>query len=94
MPEQLKLLEVEPVPVKPPKPPVKTTGEPVYGKYRPKNPVKCDDCMLLLVQMNGMAPIARFARFYRRAGGQKRLLCAGHKNQWRERDGLPKSRER
>lgn len=92
--KQLKLVEVEPTPVKPPRPPAETTGVPVYGKYRPKNPVKCDDCMLLLVQMRGLAPLARQARFYRRAGGQKRLLCAGHKNQWLERDKLPKSRIR
>lgn len=93
--EQLKMFEMEPVPAIPPRLASRPRVDVVYGKYRPKNPVKCDDCVLLLAQMDGLAPLARYARHFRKTanGGGRRLLCTSHMSQWRERDKLPKRKD-
>lgn len=64
------------------------TGRVTWGKYRPKEPVKCDDCMSILAAASGKAPVARTARWRRRQGDADRLLCGGHMEQRRHEEGL------
>lgn len=64
-------------------------GKAKYTRYRPINPVKCDDCMLVLALAKGQAPASRQARWRRKAGEVDLLLCQGHADLRREEDGLP-----
>lgn len=64
-------------------------GTAKYTKYRPKNPVKCDDCMLLLFIAKGEGPASRQARWRRVSSTSDLLLCQGHADLRREEDGLP-----
>lgn len=66
----------------------------VWTIYRPKNPVKCDHCKQVQVERQGDAPLANNARHRRRAAGSDLLLCGPHSQEQRERDGLPKIKER
>lgn len=65
------------------------TGKPKWTRYNPINPVKCDDCMLLLAVAKGNAPASRQARWRRKAGDSDLLLCQGHADLRREEDGMP-----
>lgn len=65
------------------------TGKPKWTRYRPIHPVKCDDCMLVLVIARGEAPASRQARWRRKAEGSDLLLCQGHADLRREEDGMP-----
>lgn len=88
-PEQDVLFEV-PSPIVPKVKRASTgAGKPRWSKYRPVNPVKCDDCMLLLALTKGKAPRARSARWRRKCGDVDLLLCQGHADQRREEDGMP-----
>jgi hypothetical protein len=68
-------------------------GTPKWSKYRTKNPVKCDDCLLFLAQNGGRGPASNPAKFKRAAGGEFRLLCYSHAEARRDQDGLPKLKE-
>lgn len=73
-----------------PKRPAKP-GRAVWSRYRPKKPVRCDDCMTQLHETGGKEPtMAASARWQRKAGGERRLLCYRHAEIWREVDALPK----
>lgn len=65
------------------------SGKPKWTKYRPINPVKCDDCMLLLAVSKGNAPASRQARWKRKTTDSEYLLCQGHADLRREEDGMP-----
>lgn len=67
-------------------------GVPKWAPYRPKHPLKCDDCMAILHESAGKAPMAQAGRFKRTVNGEFRLLCGPHAQQWRVRDKLPKLR--
>jgi hypothetical protein len=86
-PDQPELFPVTEPPVKTPKRPP-ANGAARWSKYRPKYPVKCDDCMLLLAQQRGQAPASRQAKFRRQQGGADLLLCYGHAQARRDEDGL------
>lgn len=80
------------VPEAAPRPAPRRQGDnpkPVWSKYRPKNPVRCDDCVAVLVEAKGKAPASLSARWKRKAGGTDRLLCVPHANKQRELDALP-----
>lgn len=68
--------------------PSKASGEPVWSKYRPLNPLPCDDCKQ--AQHEGiMREHSRQAKWRRKdPDGTDRLLCREHAGHWRERDGL------
>lgn len=68
-------------------------GAPVWTKYRPKDPLKCDDCNLFLHQSRGSGPAARRAYFRRKARGVDLLLCSEHAQLRREDDGLEQLKE-
>ncbi len=59
-----------------------------WSKYRPLNPVKCDDCMMVLYLARGDAPASRQARWKRKQGDEMLLLCYAHADCRREEDGL------
>jgi hypothetical protein len=63
-------------------------GKPRWSKYSPINPVKCDDCMLILALAKGDAPASRQARWRRQCGDSDLLLCYGHAALRREEDGM------
>lgn len=68
---------------------------PKWSRYRPKFPLRCDDCQDALAaayQRGEPAPIARKAAFKRTDKRGFRLLCGGHAQEWRTRDKLPKFR--
>jgi hypothetical protein len=61
-----------------------------YAAYRPKSPVKCEDCLAVALEASrtaANAPLSRQARFKRSQGASKLLLCVEHK-QGRETDEL------
>jgi hypothetical protein len=62
-------------------------------RYRPKAPVRCDECMNAFVD-NPSAPLARMSRWSRRTPGAHLVLCYEHANVWRERDGMEALKER
>lgn len=70
----------------------KAAGRPRWSKYRPVNPVKCDDCMLVLTLAKGAAPLARFARHKRAVDGDYLLLCEAHANARKAEDGIKDAR--
>jgi hypothetical protein len=75
---------------------LKTTaspGTPKWSKYRPKNPVKCDDCLAYLAQNGGNGPATNPAKFKRTVGAEFRLLCYPHAEARRQQDGLPELKE-
>lgn len=83
----------EPEPAEPPKPKAKTepaAAKPVWSKYRPAVPRKCDDCMAVLAETKGQGPHSRTAAWKRKTGKTFLLLCYPHAQQRREADGLPK----
>lgn len=54
------------------------TGRPTYTRYRPKTPVRCDDCAAAYVADPG-APMSRNATYRRaQAGTPALLLCHAH----------------
>lgn len=63
-------------------------SRPRWTKYKPVNPVKCDDCMLILALAKGDGPAARQARWKRAQDGAYLLLCYAHADARREEDGL------
>lgn len=73
-------------PVRQPPPP--SNGRITWTKYRPKKPLKCDDCLHVLAEAHGHAPAARMARWRRVQGGGDRLVCSAHMTQRREDEGL------
>lgn len=88
-PMQDALFAVDTPPVKVPKRRGSTgRSRPVWTVYHPKNPVKCDDCMLLLAERYGDAPASRNARWKRSQGGTYLLLCYAHANLRRTEDGM------
>jgi hypothetical protein len=64
-------------------------AKPVWSKYRPKNPVKCDHRLAVLAETGGHGPATKQARHARKSGGQRLLLCGPHAQIQREIDGLP-----
>lgn len=64
-------------------------AKPVWTRYRPKNPVKCDHCVQVLAENGGNGPATRQARHARRFGTERELLCGPHAQIQREKDGLP-----
>lgn len=83
------LFYVDPVKVKAPtRKDQARAARPVWSKYRPKNAVKCDDCMLLLAQQHGKAPASQPARWKRKQGASDLLLCYAHAALRRDADGL------
>lgn len=81
----------EPEPAERPAPKAATAAstKAKWTKYKPKTPVRCDDCMALLAERRGDAPVAAVARWARTVAGVRRLLCYQHAVQWRDRDRLP-----
>lgn len=63
-------------------------GKPRWSKYRVKDPLKCDDCNLVLHLCRGDGPASRRAWWRRKQGGVDLLLCIEHAQQRREEDGL------
>lgn len=92
--QQLDLFGEPVAPVKPtkrerPALPSGPPNEPTWSRYRPANPVKCDQCMRNLTATSGAAPPAKSAKFRRRGpDGTDEVLCYEHANEQRERDGL------
>ncbi|KAB2384731.1 hypothetical protein [Actinomadura montaniterrae] len=83
----------EPEPAEPPKPkktPGTSNAKPVWSRYRPATPRKCDDCMAVLAETKGAGPHSRTAVWKRKTGRAFLLLCYPHAQQRREADGLPK----
>ena len=66
-----------------------TTTRPVWSKYTPRNPRRCDDCMQYLAEHNGRGPDAQYARMRRVGAGNDRLLCYPHAQIWRDRENGP-----
>lgn len=64
-------------------------GAPVWSRYRPTRPVKCDHCVRVLVETNGTGPVAQSARFRRKTETTDEVLCYEHANAQRGRDDLP-----
>lgn len=87
-PQQGALFDVGDQPVAVPTRPKARAGKVVWSKYRPKHPVKCDDCMLLLATTRGQAPASRQAKFRRKQGSLDLLLCYAHTQARRDEDGL------
>jgi len=80
----------DPAPVKAPSKRVQAArAKPVWSRYRPKNPVKCDHCLLVLAENGGQGPATKQARHARRQGKERLLLCGPHAQIQREKDGLP-----
>lgn len=93
-PQDLPLFDVTTPPIKTPKrPKAQSSDRPRWSRYRPVNPVKCDDCMLLLAITKGEAPASRQARYRRNLGDSDLLLCFAHAQERREEDGLKPYRE-
>lgn len=65
-------------PVRAPRRSVPPASEPIWTRFRPKTPVKCDHCMRVLVETNGTGPIAQTARFRRRANGTDAAMRPGY----------------
>lgn len=63
-------------------------SRPAWTKYRPVNPVKCDDCCLVLALAKGDGPATRQARWRRVQDGADLLLCYAHADVRRKEDGL------
>jgi hypothetical protein len=63
-------------------------SKPRWAKYRPKNPVKCDDCMLVLALAKGRGPASRQARWKRVQDAADQLLCYAHAQVRRDEDGM------
>jgi hypothetical protein len=82
------LFEVDPVPVKVPKRTTSSQAKPRWTKYRPKFPLKCDDCMLVLALAKGAGPPSRQAKFRRKQGAGDLLLCYAHAQARRDEDGM------
>lgn len=83
------LFHVESLPVKAPtRKDTEKAAQPRWSKYRPKNPVKCDDCMLLLAETQGKGPASQPARWRRKSGVTDLLLCYAHADLRRDSDGL------
>jgi hypothetical protein len=87
--DQEGLFHVEPAKMKAPsRRDTERAARPRWSKYRPLNPVKCDDCMLLLAETQGQAPASQPARWRRQMGRTDLLLCYGHAAIRRDSDGL------
>ena len=88
-PDQTALFDVGDAPVRPvPVQSSSSSAKVSWTKYRPKYPMKCDDCMLVLALARGDAPASRQARWKRKQGSTDRLLCYGHAQERRVNDGL------
>jgi hypothetical protein len=82
------LFDVAPDRVRPARKTPVGNGKPKWGKYRPAKAVKCDDCLAVLAEADGVGPACRIARWKRTHGGADRILCGGHMAQRRHDDGL------
>lgn len=87
------MFDVADPPVRTPKRP-RGDGNPIWSRYRVRNPVKCDDCMLVLALAKGNAPAARFAQYRRMQDGKDLLLCVAHAQDRRDEDGLRRLKPR
>lgn len=78
-------------PERPPAPKRKpaTSIKPVWSKYRPAKPVRCEHCVLVLHENDGHGPPSRQARHKRKAGGETTVLCGPHAQAQRALDKLP-----
>jgi len=68
-------------------------GSVVWTKYRPKQTVRCDDCVTVLEQGQGHGPATRAARWRMRTkDGLDLLLCSAHAQHRKELDrwGAPR----
>ena len=83
--EDVPMFEVVTPPVAMPERP-KPVGTVRWAKYQPKQRVKCDDCMLLLLQRKGWGPAARLASHRRVADDGDLFLCDAHAQAHREED--------
>jgi hypothetical protein len=82
------MFDVEPARVITPKRP-RVPGGPKWSVLNRTDPVKCDDCSLVLAMAKGAAPPARMAHFRRVAPDRTDLLlCAAHAQTRRDEDGL------
>lgn len=73
----------EPTPLPRPAHPITATGPLKWANYRPKWPVRCDDCAAVLMEANRTgiaAPPSRTARFTCTQGALKLFICSEHKN--------------
>lgn len=61
---------------------------PRWSRYKVKNPIKCDDCMLVLALAKGDGPATRQARWKRVQDGADLLLCYAHAEVRRDEDGM------
>lgn len=61
-------------------------GPPTWSRYSLKRRVRCDDCMLLLLQAKGEGPAARIANHRRVSGPTELLLCDAHAQVRRDQD--------
>lgn len=81
------LFEVDTPPVRVPKRNA-GTGKPKWSAHSPVKPVKCDDCMRVLLEAKGEGPAALNARWKRVQDGADLLLCYGHGRARRVEDGI------
>lgn len=69
-----------------------TGGAATWASYRPKNPARCEDCVIYLHQHGGRGPAALAATHRRTADGEARYLCGPHAQRWRDADKMPRFR--
>ncbi len=66
----------------------KPSDRPRWSAYKAKEPERCDDCLRVLVDAKGAAPLCRRAKWKRVYQGRDLLLCSAHSTQRRADDGL------
>ena len=69
-------------------------GKIAWAKYRPANPVHCDDCLAEMHEQWPTTMQPNRALFKRTAGAKVVFLCALHATAQREKDGLVPARKR
>lgn len=79
------MFDVGSTPVVTPKRP-HAKGRPRWSPLHLKNPLKCDDCALVLAQAHGEGPVARYATHRRAINGTDLLLCDAHAQERRDED--------
>lgn len=89
-PVQPAIFWVEAPGVERPKSRPKLPGTVRWARYKAVRPVRCDDCVQVLYEAKGAAPLCRQAKYRRVAESGDRYLCLAHAQQWREDDTLPK----
>lgn len=61
-------------------------SRPRWSRYRPRNPVTCDECVIYLHERKGVGPVPRGARWRRVTPDRTLLLCEEHTQMWKRDD--------